>query len=163
MTFLDLCQRLQDLPLSVAIAESGWLFPTIETLHVIGLVLVFGSIAVIDLRLLGVSSRGHSVHQLSEDVLPVTWVAFALAVVSGLLLFMSNATVYFENTAFRIKICFLLLAGVNMLIFQFLTSKTVNEWDLAHPAPTAARIAGGLSLLFWIAVVVCGRYIGFTI
>ena len=94
MILMELCQRLKDLPLSVSIAESGFLFPTIETVHVMAIVLVFGSIAVVDLRLLGISSRGHSVRQLAEDVLPVTWIAFVFAVVSGTLMFLSNATGY---------------------------------------------------------------------
>ena len=162
MTFMDLCQRLQDLPLSVAIVE-GYLFAVIETVHVIALVLVFGSIAVVDLRLLGISSRGHSVHQLSKDVLPVTWIAFGFAVMSGSLLFISKATTYAADWPFRFKFCFMVLAGLNMLIFQFITSRSVSEWDLASPAPRTARLAGGLSLLFWIGVIACGRWVGFTV
>ncbi len=163
MFFSNLCEWLQGLPFAVAIAESTVLFPAIETIHVLALVLVVGSIAMVDLRLLGVTSKGRSVRALSRDVLPVTWVAFAVAASSGFLMFASKAQIYLADTPFQLKVLALLLAGFNMLAFHFITYRDVEAWDLDHPAPPAARVAGGLSLLFWLAVVTCGRWIGFTI
>jgi hypothetical protein len=150
-------------PVGQFISMSTWAFPTIESIHVFFLVLVVGSIAIVDLRLVGVASRNRSVSQLTNDVLPITWVCFVGALITGSLLFTSKATEYIDNWPFRIKICLLALAGLNMLLFHFLTYRDVKRWDNEPITPVAARLAGGLSLLFWIGVVVFGRWIGFTI
>ena len=158
----DLCEWLQGQPFATAIAESTILFPAIETVHVLALTLVVGSIAMVDLRLLGAVSRERSVTAVSRDVLPVTWLAFLAAAISGFLMFASKAQTYLSDTPFQLKVVALLLAGANMLVFHFVTYRGVDAWDLG-PAPPAARVAGGLSLLFWVAVVIFGRWIGFTI
>ena len=164
MPFLQsFAEWLQNTPIGSFISASTWAFPTIETIHVFALVIVVGTIAIVDLRLLGVASRNRSVSQLSNDVLPVTWGAFCLAALTGGLLFTSKAVEYLANWPFRIKMALLVLAGLNMLIFHFMTYRTVHQWDDAGRAPSAARLAGALSLAFWIFVVVCGRWIGFTV
>ena len=162
MTIFDVCQWLESTTLATTISESAWLFPTIETVHVLALVLVIGSIAMLDLRLLGVSHRSMAVMQLSDDTLPWTWGAFVVAALSGSLLFVSHATKYYGNPPFRIKVVFLLLAGINMAVFHLGAWKAVHRWNEALPTPRAARVAAGLSLLFWIGVVVAGRWIGFV-
>ena len=162
MTIHDICVWLEESPLGLAITESEWLFPTIETLHVLALALVFGSIAMLDLRLLGVANRDRGVAQLSEEVLPWTWSAFVVAAITGALMFISAATNYYDNGPFRIKLILLALAGLNMAVFQFTTFRSVQSWNLALPTPQAARIAGSLSLVFWVGVVVAGRWIGFV-
>ena len=164
MPFLQsFCQWLESTAVGTFISQSTWAFPTVETIHVFALVIVVGTIAIVDLRLLSVASRNRSVSQLSNDVLPVTWTAFCLAAVTGALLFSSNATHYLENWPFRIKMVLLALAGLNMLYFHFMTYRTVHEWDDAARAPGGARLAGALSLVFWTGVVVLGRWIGFTV
>ena len=162
MTILDICTRLEESALGLAITESEWLFPTIETLHVLALALVFGSIAMLDLRMLGVASRDRGVIQLAEDTLPWTWSAFVVAAITGALMFVSAATSYYDNVPFRIKLVLLALAGINMAVFHFSTWRAVHDWNLTLPTPRAARIAGGLSLAFWVSVVVAGRWIGFA-
>ena len=91
----------------------------IETIHVIAITLVFGTIAIVDFRLLGLGSNNRPVTELCRDVLPWTWIAFAFAAVTGGLLFVSHATQYFGNTAFRAKMLLMLLAGINMVVFEF--------------------------------------------
>lgn len=139
-----------------------WLFPGVEIVHVMALGLVFGSILMVDLRLLGLNSRASAVSRLSAEVLPWTWSAFAVAVLSGLTLFISKAHTYFYNLPFRLKFLFMALAGLNMLCFQFGGYRTVARWDHQLPPPPAARIAGLLSVLLWMGVIFCGRWIGFT-
>jgi putative copper export protein len=149
-------------PFAMAITESTWLFPAFEVVHVIAIALVVGSIAMLDLRLLGVSRRDRGVVELSAETLPWTWGAFGLAVVSGLLMFVSSATRYYENTPFRVKMLLLVLAGLNMAWFHFKAYRTVHDWDRQLPTPRAARVAGSLSLSFWVLVVFFGRWIGFV-
>jgi hypothetical protein len=139
-----------------------WLFPIVETLHVISLAMVFGSIVMVDLRLVGATSRNSAVSRLSGEVLPYTWGAFICAIVTGTLLFISKAHVYFYNLQFQLKFLCMLLAGMNMAVFHFGTYRRVLEWDDRHPPPRAARLAGALSIALWIGVIFFGRWIGFT-
>ncbi|HVR89707.1 MAG TPA: DUF6644 family protein [Novosphingobium sp.] len=162
MTILEICTWLEETRLGLTIAESEFIFPTIETLHVIALALVFGSIAMLDLRLLGVSNRDRGVMQLSEDVLPWTWGAFAVAAITGALMFVSSATRYYDNIPFRFKLVLLALAGLNMAVFHFTAFRAVHNWNFTLPTPRAARIAASLSLLSWVGVIVAGRWVGFV-
>ncbi|WP_174279132.1 DUF6644 family protein [Sphingomonas bacterium] len=156
------CTWIEATPLAVSITESEWMFPTIETTHVLALTLVVGSIAMLDLRLLGVSTRTMGAMQLSDEVLPWTWSAFTVAAITGSLMFASAATKYYSNIPFRIKMGLLLLAGINMAIFHRGAWRTVHDWNETVPAPHAVRVAAGLSLVFWIGVVVAGRWVGFV-
>ena len=153
---------LETSALGTAVSQSTWLFPAIETVHVIALALVVGSIAVLDLRLLDRTWRVRAITELTQDVLPWTWASFAVAATSGFLMFASAATKYAADTPFRIKMVLLQLAGANMLAFHRFTYRSVAAWDVNAPTPPAAKLAGGLSLLFWIGVVTCGRWVGFT-
>lgn len=162
MTILDICTWLEGTRLAVAITESEWLFPTIETVHVLALTLVIGAIAMLDLRLLGVSRRDMGVMQLADETLPWTWGAFVIAAVTGSLMFISAATRYYGNVPLRLKFVLMALAGANMLVFHFTVYRTVHSWNHSLPTPIAARIAGALSLLFWIGVVIAGRWTGFV-
>jgi hypothetical protein len=154
---------LQEAPFAVAIAEGASLFPWIESIHVLALVIVVGTISVVDLRLLGVSSHRKSIKGLTQEILPLTWLAFCVALVSGFLMFASNALTYAANTPFRIKLVLLLLAGANMIFFHIVTHRGIDGWDEAARTPNAARLAGAASLALWIAVVFAGRWIGFTL
>lgn len=153
---------LQDTRLAVFMQESEWAFASVESAHVIALTLVLGTIAIVDLRLLGWPHRRTPVTALAGDCLRWTWGAFALAVVSGALMFITNASSYYDNLAFRVKMLLLVAAGLNMLVFELRTFRTVAAWDVDRPTPLAGKVAGALSLTLWIAVVGFGRWIGFT-
>jgi hypothetical protein len=150
-----LLRSLEATGLATTIRENESLFPWIESVHVLAITLVVGSIAVVDLRLTGLASRERSIAQLAKDVLPLTWVAFATAAVSGALLFSSNAFNYAHNGYFQAKFAFLLLAGVNMSVFHLFVGTRSDG--------RGARIAGIVSLLLWICIVAFGRWTGFTI
>lgn len=136
--------------------------PLVNALHVLCISIVFGTILVVDLRLLGLLDRSRAVSRVAADMLHLTWFAFGGAVLSGALYFAANATTYWFNMAFRFKMLAILLAGLNMMLFQFVTWRGVARWDQGVPTPTAARLAGALSILIWTCVVVLGRVIGFT-
>ena len=133
----------------------------VESTHVLAAVLVLGTVLIADLRLLGITDSQRPFMRIGRETLPLTWVAFALAVITGSLMFTTSAQTYFGNAAFQLKALALLVAGLNMLLFQVLTARDVAAWDSAKP-PRAARIAGAVSLLLWVAVVLLGRWIGFT-
>jgi hypothetical protein len=159
----SLLHMLEETSIAVHVREDAVLFPWIETVHVLALTLVFGFIAMVDLRLIGIASRERSVMEVSAHVLPLTWIAFAFAVVSGALLFTSNAVAYAHNVYFQIKIALLLLAGVNMLVLHVTSWRRAAQWHTPLGTARAAKIAGAISLLLWLAIVVCGRWIGFTL
>lgn len=159
----DLMEWLQATSLAVFIHRTAWAFTTVELVHVFAISLVVGTIAMVDLRLLGLASTKRRFTELAGQVLPITWVAFAFAVIAGSLLFISQATAYFASTTFRIKMAIIVLAGINMLVFELITVRGVQEWD-AKPVPALpARLAGGISLTCWILVVIFGRWTGFTV
>jgi hypothetical protein len=158
-----LLQWLQDTAIATAIRENESLFPWIETVHVLAIVLVVGSISIVDLRLLGLASRDRPVNQLLHEILPLTWSAFTVAAIAGGLLFSSRALDYAHNFFFQGKMILLLFAGINMAIFHAFAARDLARWSKAAEMPRAAKIAGALSLTLWIAVVAFGRWIGFTL
>ena len=166
MSFYDAiigaAQWLENTPLALTIAEGAYPFPLLETAHVLGLGTVVGTIAIVDLRLLDLASRNRPVRALVEETLPYTWAGFTLALATGALMFISKATEYINNVPFRIKLCVLALAGLNMVAFHMLTYKSVDRWNHGIATPRAARIAGGSSLVLWITVVFLGRWIAFV-
>jgi hypothetical protein len=163
MAIVDFLQALEDTGFSTTIRENGYFFPALESIHVIALVSVVGSIVAVDLRLLGLASREQPVTRMTRDLLPWTWGAFIVAAITGLILFSSTPVRYFENPLLRIKFFFMALAGINMLVFHFVTWKSVAQWDTGDVIPSSARMAGGMSLLLWATVIVFGRWVGFTL
>jgi uncharacterized protein YqjF (DUF2071 family) len=136
--------------------------PIVESLHVLAAASVFGTILIVDLRLLGFPNLRRSIVRTADELLHLTWAAFAVAVVTGSLMFAANANTYFGNTAFKLKMLALLCAGVNMALFQNLTFRSVAKWDKDVAVPTAGRIAGAASILIWVSVIFLARWIGFT-
>lgn len=164
MTSGSLWATLENSSLGSTIASNEWMFPTIETVHVIAIVTVIGVIAVMDMRLLGLTSGTKTIAAMERDTLPLTWVAFALAVVSGTLLFISKAQSYVVNPYFIWKLVFMALAGVNMLMFHRRFSKGIERWGLPGGViPMGAKVSATLSLLLWMVIPFCGRVVGFTL
>jgi Family of unknown function (DUF6644) len=162
MGLIDFLNRIEATSVATAVRQSTWLFPTIETLHVLSITIVVGTIMIVDLRLINVASRNRPVSALMNQTLPMTWIAFACAVVTGSLLFSSSAVKYVHCWQFDGKMGMLLLAGLNMAVFHLGSYRSVGLWDRAEMTPTGARIAGGLSLAIWVTVVALGRWIGFA-
>lgn len=163
MTLQAFWESLQASAVGDYVASSTWAFPTLETIHVIAIVTVVGSIAVMDLRLLGLASQDRPVTEISKDTLPFTWGAFVIAVLTGSLLFVGKASEYAVNPNFLWKMVLIALAGVNMAVFHLFPWRTVATWDSDRAAPLAGKIAGGLSLFLWGTVVFFARAIGFTL
>jgi hypothetical protein len=154
-----LLQSLQSSALAEWMRYTVPAMQVVEATHVLAAVVVLGTVLIVDLRLLGLADASRGFTRISGETLPLTWVAFALAAITGSLMFTTSAETYFANPAFRLKALALLAAGLNMAVFQLVTARDPAAWSTP---PRAARIAGLLSILLWAAVVLLGRWIGFT-
>ena len=149
--------------ISAAVRESPWVFPAVESVHVIAITLVVGSILIVDSRVLGWTSRNERVTEITGSILPWTWGVFCVAAISGFTLFAAKAHTYFANTNFEIKMALIAAAFVNMLVFHLIPYRSVRLWDIGQPAPLLAKLACAVSLTLWIFIVAMGRWIGFSI
>jgi hypothetical protein len=160
---VEWCQWIEHTRIATQIRESLWVFPAIETTHLLAMIVFVGSIGSLDLRLLGLAWKGERVSQITRRLLPWSIAGFFAMAVTGVLLFVSNAAkLYVNNSAFQIKLLLIVLAGANALAFHMTTYQRVTSWDMSPVAPLHARLAGTSSLLLWISVVVAGRWTGFV-
>lgn len=156
---MDVWQALAGLPLAAWMRGVTWAYPVVETVHIIALACLVGSIAVVDLRILG-WSKALSVAALMRHVLPFSIAAFCLVVASGLLLFLAHAGDLIGNRVFLIKMCLIGVAGINAALFHTGTWARPVTWTDVAPLP--ARALAALSLLIWVAVITCGRWIAYA-
>jgi hypothetical protein len=162
MDIPGIVQLIQDSAPAEWMRTSVKAMPIVEAIHVLAAATVFGTILIVDLRLLGFPNTKRSFTRISHEMLRVTWTAFFVSVITGGLMFAANANTYYGNTAFRLKMLALVVAGVNMLIFQLITYRTVGQWDTGVRPPFAGRAAGALSLTIWVTLICLARWIGFT-
>ena len=137
-----------------------WLYPAVEIIHILGFVLLAGSVAMFDLRVLGLS-RGIPVPALARHLLPWTLGSLALVVPSGLLMFAAHASDLITNVAFIVKMALLVLAGCNALAFHLGPYRGVSQWSTGVAAPGAARMSAAASLAIWACVIGCGRLLAY--
>jgi len=159
---LEFCQWLDQTAVGSMIRQSLWLFPAIETVHLLGMAALVATITVLDLRLLGWAMPQRRVSEVTTRLLPWAWLGFAVQVVTGVLLFSSEAVKIYGNPAFRLKMLFLLLAGIQALIFQTVVSRNLPAWDDRPSPPVIAKVVGLTSILLWVGIVTAGRFIGFV-
>jgi uncharacterized membrane protein len=151
---------LESTAFAAAMRQWLWLYPIVEIVHIAGIALAVGSIAMLDLRVLG-CSRALPVRALARHLLPWTWAGFALVAASGAMMFSAHATEFWSNPAFAVKLTLIGLAGVNALWFHVGPYRAAYRWDTETPAPTSAKTAAVLSLALWIGVIGCGRLLAY--
>lgn len=156
-----LWKSLEDSSVGAAVRQSLWLFPAIETIHLLAMAILVTTTAAFDLRLLELALRAIPVQKLASRLFPWAWTAFAIQVITGFLLFSSEATKMVINPAFRLKMLLIALAGLHALLFRLIASRHIPTWDHTTPTPVPAKLAGLVSLALWIGVVAAGRWIGF--
>jgi hypothetical protein len=162
MSLLPFCRWLADTPLSIALHESLYMYPLVESIHVLTLCVFVGMSVMLDLRLLGLTLRAVPVSEVTRRLLPWMTGGFAVMLVTGLLLFYAIPVRSYQNVFFRIKMIMLVLAGLNAWIFHHNVHQRVAEWDLDRRPPRAARLAGIVSLVLWGIIVVSGRMIAYN-
>jgi hypothetical protein len=150
--------------LGQAMRQWLWLYPSVETVHIVGIGLLFGSIAVLDLRLLGFS-RHIPARVLAKHVLPWSIGSFALIVPSGLLMFTAHASEFIESEVFILKMLLILAGFVNAGVFHTTVFRSADVWDSEEmrklPPPPSVRASAAISLVLWIAVIACGRLLAY--
>ena len=162
MSLLGFCQWLESTPWSIALHESLWVYPIVESVHVLTLCLFLGMAVMLDLRLLGAAMRSVPASEVVRRLLPWIAAGFALMVCSGALLFYAIPVRTYLNVFFRIKVAMLALAALNVWVFHATIYRRVAEWDLDPVPPAGARVAAALSLLLWAVIVVAGRMIAYN-
>ena len=163
MSVLDLSTWLEATPVGVWVRESLYGFPILVAIHILGLTLSAGIVVWFDLRLLGISMRRVPVSTVYRRLMPWAFVGFASMFVTGGLLLSGFAVSAYGNAYFRIKMAALLLAGVNALVYHTVTERRIAEWESAVRPPSAARLAGLVSIVLWIVVILAGRMVAYTL
>jgi hypothetical protein len=156
-----LCQLLYDSHFGTMLRESEHAFDIVESVHVLSITLLVGTIAILDLRMLGIVLRTLPVTRVARSLLPLTWAGFTVSFTSGFLLFWAEAAKNYTNPAFRIKILLLLLAGLNPLIFHTTVYRRVDQWESLPVSPWRARTAAIASLSLWTGIILAGRAIAY--
>jgi hypothetical protein len=162
MPFLQhFCEMLYQSSFGTMLRDSNNAFSVIESVHVLSITLLVGTIAVLDLRMLGLILRSVSVSSLARSVLPLSWSGFAVSVTSGFLLFWAEAAKMYVNPSFRTKLVLLVLAGFNALVFHTTIYRRAQEWEQQHISPWRARVTAIASLMLWGGVIIAGRAIAY--
>jgi hypothetical protein len=162
VSLLPFCEWLASTDWSIALHESLYMYPLVESVHVLTLCVFVGMSILLDLRLLGLTLRRVPVAEVIDRLVPWMVAGFVVMVVTGLLLFYAIPVRSYQNVFFRLKVIALVLAGINAWVFHATIHKRVHEWGSAAVAPPRARFAGAASLVLWAVIVVCGRMIAYN-
>ena len=159
---LSFLEWLGSTPWSIALLESLYAWPLVESAHVLSLPLFVGTAVINDLRLLGWTMNRVPVSEVTGRLLPWTRIGFVVMVSTGLLIFYSDPVRYYHKIFFRLKVFLLIAAGLNAFVFHRGIHRRVAEWDLDPVLPREARVAGAVSLVAWALIVVAGRMIAYN-
>ena len=163
MSLLELCKWIENTWVGTTIRESVFLFPMVETSHVLGLTMAVGTVLWFDLRLMGITMTQDPVSEVFDQLKPWMMVGFSIMFASGSLLFWSEATRAYASFYFWLKLTLLMLAGLNILVYNFTIGQRRSAWDKAPIPPLAARVAGLLSIILWLGVIAAGRIMAYTL
>jgi uncharacterized membrane protein len=160
----DFIHWLGATPVSLVIQKVFWIIPTVQTIHILAISVVLASMAMFDLRLLGLAGRRNSIASLSRRFMPWLWGALIVLAASGCILIVGEPKRSLGNVVFQLKMCMLATAIVVTLGFQAVLKRDLagGSADLAPAHVTAAKITGLLSLALWVGIAVAGRLIAYT-
>lgn len=147
--------------LAQAMRSSLWMYPIVEIIHILGFVLLVGSVAMFDLRIFGFS-KNISIERLGRFLLPWSLLSLMLVVPAGLMMFSAHPHDFIGNQIFLVKLALIATAAVNAVIFHAGVYRFVGHWDTNREVPAAAKAHALMSLLIWIAVISCGRLLAYT-
>jgi hypothetical protein len=150
---------LKGTALSNAIVTHIWVWPLCESLHFIGLALVIGIVGLFDLRLMGFMKRIPVA--AIRDLMPLAILGFAINLTSGALFFIGTPEQYVHNVAWWAKVFFLIVAGLNALIFELTMGSSIARLTDGGDTPAGAKVIGAVSLISWLSVLYWGRMLPF--
>ena len=151
---------VEGLAIAKAMRENLWLYPSVEIVHIVGFVMLVGSVVMFDLRVLGLS-RQVPVRALARHLLPWSLAALVLIVPSGLAMFSAHAGDFLNNRAFQLKMALLIAAFMNMAFFHTGPYASVKEWDVGVAAPLSAKLSVAISIVIWFSIIACGRLLAY--
>jgi len=156
-------QWLNDTAFSITMRDSTWAEPVVETIHVLTLTLFLGFTVLLDLRLLGVSMRRRKASDVVGELNPWLMGGFLVMIVTGVLLFCGDPVAFYNSIFFKVKMLMLLLAGLNVWLFNATVGRKVAEWEIDAETPGRAKAAAVVSLVLWVAIVAAGRAIAYSL
>ena len=159
---LEFAIWLSETKWSIALHESLYLYPWIESTHVLSICLFFGTLLFVDLRLTGKVFNNLSVVDMNRKVLPLTLFGFLVMSVTGLLLFYAIPVRNYQNIFFRIKILLIVIAGINAFFFHRRMSNEAKVWDQDSSIPSSMKNRAITSLVLWSSVIISGRMIAYN-
>ncbi len=163
MSVLRFMHWLNDTTFSITMRDSTWAEPVVETIHVLTLTLFLGFTVLLDLRLLGVSMRRRRVSEVLQELNPWLVGGFLMMIVTGVLLFCGDPVAFYNSIFFKVKMLMLLLAGLNVWLFNATVGRKVAEWEIDAETPGRAKAAAVVSLVLWVAIVAAGRAIAYSL
>jgi hypothetical protein len=143
-------EALEQTPWVQTMGSTGWMYSTISVTHYVAMFWFIGSIAMVDLRVMGLAGRNRSVAELARQLFPWAWAGFTLAVISGFLMFATDAGDWAPSKHFHIKLTLIVLS----VVFAVVVQKSAPKWSEASETSSVAKIIALLSLLLWIATIV---------
>jgi hypothetical protein len=156
------CTWLAATPLSQAIQTVEWIIPAVQTVHILCVASVMSSVLMIDLRLLGIGTRGQTLESVASRFLPFIWWPLPVLLVTGATLIVAEPTRSLENSVFVLKMALLLGAVAVTLIFSLPLRRDASFWELTTARRGAARLLAAVSLPLWAAIIFAGRWIAYT-
>lgn len=153
-------EQLGATPLAQWVQVTPFVFASFEALHLVGIALFFGSILLLDLRLVGVGPV-LNVKLAAHHILPITIGAFLLITLSGLMLFMSAPDRYIVSVSFQAKAALMVAGGINLALFHTGLWRRVGDWGDRPDTPGVVKAFGVVSILVWVGAIVAGRWMGY--
>ncbi len=157
-----MCQWLQDTSIGTQIRESVWTFPILEGTHLLMIAISVGTLLTMDLRLAGLLFKRQKVSEVTKAVMPISLFGFTVMFITGVFLFLSQAVKAYGSIYFKLKLFFLLLAGINALVFELTMRRTIHSWDADPVPPFRARLAGISGMILWAGVIAAGRTMAYN-
>jgi hypothetical protein len=160
--FRPFANWISSTPLSIAFQTHAFVIPTSQSIHILAVSVVFTSACMINLRLLGLGARGRSVSQLSTTLVPWMWRALLVLLCTGLIQTIAEPVRQFVTPAFWAKMIMVIAVSTMTAVYVGALRRNAAAWDEPSTRPRRAKVFAVLSTLLWLAIIACGRFIGYT-